>query len=1096
MELNCTAQKNGDTREVTLTSDDELFKDDIDKNDIVIYSSEYVYKSDEIENLVNIANSTESVSDSSAIESVANSSSDSVDEAVEEAIEDGAFSESKLISDFTVTKKDDNTVVLTFTDNCQYGSYDFYIHKDGTEDGKYALGSYTNLPDITAKEPDAVPDAVATMPIYDEDENPVIDISLINVTANEIKPENITLSGAFCDLTVSDVKVSDNNIIINTTGTVNVGSAPYGYVEIDGDAVSTGEKLTVTAEIETPDIFIDAETYSCENSTLTFNAELFGATVEKSAEELVKLIKLDGKDIISAVPSDDKTIITITVPAVAGDIDTAIASIEGKELTISKDALSCDTDIDCDITSTQAFIFGYMDKVEKSDDGYKATFELFPIFGELKDLTKDDISFDGDFANATVNELKIDEDGYGYYTCTITFKSDKSLESDIFSGNVTVSDGKLINNWKTVSPNTKTELDYITDTSEEMSRADDEEDEKDDNPYNIISAFTKNKGAYKSLYSMAKCFIDAGTNIASFNFSGFITATKGFLTECGIIKSKPDKFDKVYSAIKKVEKSIKNLDEKLSKFEKTTEYHFNEMEKDIEDLRNLINAGDYNTALGNWQAFYKNNMVPLKNELQSTLNDTKKNLVKFVKTAKSGDTVSIVFDNNGELTIADKLNDKISVENILIDKTKTKTLTLTEDCFTNAFDKLNSNCDTLLRAVQDDLKVLIKEQKLADNDNDIETLSQQFGTSILTQAMYDALTENSSTINNILNDFDEFCEQLIGDGRDTPLKQKFYTIYANYNFQTEAKDDLIDFNNYLKAFTVRYGSFAMIAATYSDGYDKEKNPVGESIEKCLTFLENNTGLKEVPEGYNWCYTVDKPVKMVSFKVVGSNSKAIYKVNSNSVVSGILSALNKLAGSDKSKMDCTVRFEEWAVYNQHKPYTTSGNQYWFNCTKLSPSQLKAIKFRYLTMGYDKKDFYKYMTDEKLGGSSKLANTNYYVYTSFGETKSFAADNTKSLWTTDNYGWNDVVFEDYQLGKKYSIGENEKKGIEKKNFSYCKETTGTLFDLNTCETKINTPIIQNAYYGKSRPMWTQDHWMKFQNNCYDTNHDPILITYELG
>ena len=203
VELSCKAEQSGDTLEITLACDEDLFKDDIAKSSIAVNVYEYQPK--------------EKTEGSETSSDVSPETSTSGEEQPNEP--QSSFSEAKEITDYTLTRVDAKTLSITFKNPFEYGAYDFYIHKNGTSSGKFAVGSYYKIPENDSSAQKLV-SAEIDGTIYNGAENPVLKVTLENATVKDVKPENIELSGAFEDLSISSVTSNGSEITINTVGDV------------------------------------------------------------------------------------------------------------------------------------------------------------------------------------------------------------------------------------------------------------------------------------------------------------------------------------------------------------------------------------------------------------------------------------------------------------------------------------------------------------------------------------------------------------------------------------------------------------------------------------------------------------------------------------------------------------------------------------------------------------------------------------------------------------------------------------------------------------------------------------------------------------
>lgn len=1091
VELSTKAEQNGETITITLTCDEDFFKDDIAKSSIAV--NVYQYQPQE-------QNTEASSENSEANSETSTSSAEQVNEP------QSSFSEAKEITDYTLTRVDAKTLSITFKNPFEYGAYDFYIHKNGSSSEKFAVGSYYKIPENDSSAQKLV-SAEIDGTIYNGTENPVLKVTLENATVKDVNPEDIELSGAFEDLSISSVTSNGSEITINTVGDVRICSAPYGYATVSESVLDTGYDLMATVDIENPAAYIPENSYAYDNGTLKFDVELLGAKAVKNGDELADFITISDTHIDSAVTNSDGSVISVSFPTNAADLDSAIQSVVDKQLVIKNSALSCQTDVLLEIPDCGAYLNAYLDYIEKTNGGFKGTLVLVPIYGSFSNLTAADLTFDGDLANAKITEIKNEESST---TVTFTFNSDKSLDNSIFEGGVKVARGKLLNAWGTPSDDTSDTFGYMA----ESVRGDKSTIKK------IIDILADAKNKFETVRDFAQTLEKAAKSLYKLDYDGFVGASTKILSSLGIIKRSPDKMDKIYSAVESVRIEVENLDKKMdtimASLKEQMDYMASGIDKDL-----------YINATKGWTDFCTSYIDPLEAVFNSVSNDMRSNVIDLVQYVKAGDTLTVVYDINGGLTIANKLKDTYSVENIAIDKEKTLTLTLDENSFPNASADF-SKYAKVEAGLEEDIKNLIIEQGLAADDEAVEKLTKEFMASVTSKAMYDALTKDPQTLNNIQNYYTKFCANLRGDTMSSPLSYRFYSVYAYYNFQYEAEEYLTDFNDYLKAFTIKYGSFAMLAASYNRGYDKESNPIAKDIESTLTFLENNNGLHELPnDSYEWCYVIDRPIKMhvVSLGLGFSSANVKSVAPFFDQISGIGLYVTFLNWNPSYRLTESKKLLQIkSGKNVGSCYNTrlSGFSENVNKSRLSSAMLDRIKKRYLLMGNSLDKFYDYMTNEHLyktgveEGTSYLGyysfindrslfNKNYLVLTSYDGWDSFSEFNPQTLYTTKNYGCNDHGIEDYKLEKRYLIPKDEVR--DPKYFSYCENIMGTVYNLSAgkYETASSSKkLISRALYGESRTRWTQDHWMEFRNTifdckdlgagCYDI-YSPEFIEYEV-
>lgn len=1076
VELSCKAEQNGDTLEITLTCDEDFFKDDIAKSSIAVNA--YNYQPQE--------QNTEASSENSEANSETSTSG-----AEQPNEPQSSFSEAKEITDYTLTRVDAKTLTISFNNPFEYGAYDFYIHKNGSSNGKFAVGSYYKIPENDNSAQKLV-SAEIDGTIYNGAENPVLKVTLTNAAATDVKPENIELAGAFEDLSVASVTSTANEITVNTVGEVRICSAPYGYATVSSSVLNTENDLPAVVDIEFPYAYIRENTYAYDNGTLKFDVELSGAKAVKSGDELADFITISDTHIDSAVANSDGSVISISFSTNALDLDSAIQSVIGKTLLIKNSALSCSTDIESTISDCSAYLDAYIDYLEKIDGIFKGTLVLMPIYGSFDNLTAEDLTFYGNFTDAKVTEIKAEG---GSTVVTFTFESDKTLDSDVFEGGVSVAQGKLLNEWGTPSDDLTSYFNYMAETVKDKADLDAQTVAKA-----LRQSLSLAKDSLKDIRDVVLSIEQISGKFAG--VLGTVDAAVKILEIIGVFESPEDKIDKVYYAVQGVQKSVDALNHKM-----TT------MMKMLNDMQVTLSIDIDKTAYiaaNNGLKSLNDCITELENLASDVAADTRANVVNLIKRLTLDPTdkkaadyriseLSVMYDFDGKVAIPDKINSAYSVENIKIDPEKTITLHFDQFSFPNATKNLK-DFSKLLAGLKQDISGLLEEHAIPDDKGEI---AEDFTNSIITQATYDALTQNKSKLNKIINAYNNFCNELMGKNSVSPLHNKFYTIYADHNFQYEAEQELNDYMSYLTLFTVRYGGFAMLASSYHSGYDSSTETITKNMLDCLDFIDKNTGLHDTPKGYEWCYVVDRPIKMNVIQLKFGEAKAIYKDNS---YSEFLMA----------EMDTRIKFLNWD--SDDNVYVWQKNAKPTDITtpsiyrpRLSVVQLEKIKARYLRTGSSTGSFFDYMTSDHLyngqRGTSFMPafmnlgfNKDYYVLASFDRVEEFSSE---MLPASGNYGYEEqYAFQHYQRGVKYNVPNGGVRSAE--YFTHCKRAVGSVYNLNTGSSELSQTLLARALYGESHWDWKTDHWIEFYDHFYhmaynrdfQSNYYPEFIEFEIG
>ena len=183
-----------------------------------------------------------------------------------------------LIEGVTAQRKDDKTLELSFKEPeyDYYCMYLYYVHKEAVDGNAFVLG-FDNI----CLEESTTPEAKITTNLKNGQENPTLELKLTNAkTVENIKAEDITLSGAFENLKATAVTSDGDTITIKTEGEVEVTSAAYGYVQLSENATDAGAKILAMLEVDNLDAYIDAESFALENGLLSFDVDVYGKALE------------------------------------------------------------------------------------------------------------------------------------------------------------------------------------------------------------------------------------------------------------------------------------------------------------------------------------------------------------------------------------------------------------------------------------------------------------------------------------------------------------------------------------------------------------------------------------------------------------------------------------------------------------------------------------------------------------------------------------------------------------------------------------------------------------------------------------------------
>lgn len=1019
-----------------------------------------------------------------------------------------------LVEGVTTQRKDDKTLELSFKEPeyDYYCMYLYYVHKEAVDGKAFVLG-FDNI----CLEESTTPEAKITTNLKNGQENPTLELKLTNAKASEkIKPEDITLSGAFENLKATAVTSDGDTITIKTEGEVEATSAAYGYVQLSENATDAGAKILAMLEVDNLDAYIDAKSFALENGLLSFDVDVYGKKLEISNDELAPLVTLEGYKVDSVKISDDKTSFRLYVKTDKSSLNDAISDLNGKALEIDSKAVGGDG-IYVEITASCSSLGGViksLDKPEGDSSKFKATAQLFARSGELKELSKSDIKFSGDFEGAEVTSVKNTDNG-----CDIEFTISADKDRTLFNGYAEISGGKLVDLWGTKSDNNSAGLSYAFETSKADGNAID----------NLVEKFSNysSEDLINDIVNIAT--IIQSTTLSEFYSGDFVGAIFSLF---GVDSGSDGETAQILSIVTDIKTMVNNLDCEIKDLKKTVEEYGDDII--AESKKNTLIALE-----SKWSAFNTNYVEKLDKTVNSYTSNCRRSLVDYIRSGH-GDELKLYYDNEGKLAIPDKNNSAYSVDAKKI--SKTVTIKLDDDTFQACDDVFGKKgfkySDELVKALKTDLGNAVKRM----NENGDKSIEYTDDTGeILYGYIYMQMSFKNLTndfMNNIRNDYVNFCKQIyegqaILNTFDEMMKYK-------YNFQSEAKQDMENIRKSLVVMLYNYG----ITASFVEKYDTstDNKDITEANHKAIDYIKNHSGLYDEPEGYSYCYVVNRPITL---RVSGTGYDMEIKTNNGLRLTHWIYDSYEDRGTDPYVYRCDYIDEQVyqtptagapIIYRIPAGYYISGDRMdktnLFSNNILSSKDLKMIKARFNSLksnnrfaSYKDMTFGEYMTNGKLinapskymvhkvesavNNSGGIKPTK--ILTSGVLEKEMPLDGTRTLvcskagLTTGGYAPASYESEQlYKYGggyyftpeKKYSLINPDSSDYDRKAskeyFQIHKEYDATVYDLETDSMKNNYIVLQAALYGESHSYWKCDEAAYF----YNTNYKEPYFIFPIG
>ena len=1032
-----------------------------------------------------------------------------------------------IIEKVTAERKDDKTLELSFKEPeyDYYCMYLYYVHKEAVDGNAFVLG-FDNI----CLEESTTPEAKITTNLKNGQENPTLELKLTNAkTVENIKAEEITLSGAFENLKATSVTSDGDTITIKTEGEVEVTSAAYGYVQLSENATDAGAKILAMLEVENLDAYIDAKTFALENGLLSFDVDVYGKTLEISNDELAPLVTLEGYKVDSVKISDDKTSFRLYVKTDKSSIDDAVSALNGKALEIDSKAVGGDG-IYVEITASCSSLGGVIKTLDKPDgdsEKFKATAQLFARNGELKELSKPDIKFSGDFEGAEVTSVKNTDNG-----CDIEFTFSADKNRTIFNGYAEISEGKLVDLWGTKSDNNSAGLSYAFETSKADGNAID----------NLVEKFSNysSEDLINDIVNIAT--IIQSTTLSEFYSGDFVGAICSLL---GVDSGSDGETAQILSIVTDIKTMVNNLDCEIKDLKSTVEEYGDDII--AESKKNTLIALE-----SKWSAFNTNYVEKLDKTVNSYISNCRRSLVDYIRSGH-GDELKLYYDNEGKLAIPDKNNSAYSVDAKKI--SKTVTIKLDDDTFQACDDVFGKKgfkySDELVKALKTDLGNAVKKM----NENGDKSIEYTDDTGeILYGYIYMQMSFKNLTndfMNNIRNDYVNFCKQIyegqaILNTFDEMMKYK-------YNFQSEAKQDIENIRKSLVVMLYNYG----ITASFVEKYDTstDNKDITEANHKAIDYIKNHSGLYDEPEGYSYCYVVNRPITL---RVSSVNYNMEIKYNRYDSHGRSRRATQwDYEGYEDDGTDAYVYYSLYhdgkeSVYEDPVTHMRTVSQIpkgvYFLINRstdsedktnllsnniLSSKDLKIIKARFNSLKSNNRfASYKDMTLGEYMTSGKLINapSKYMVHqvdakdavngytvkptkilTSGVLEKELPLDGSRTLKCNkdglaiglreakrvSNREWSKYGGGYYFTpGKEYSLINPNSSDYDRKAskdyFHIHKEYDATVYDLESDSMKNNYIVLQAALYGESHSYWSCDEAAYF----YNTNYKEPYFIFPIG
>lgn len=856
------------------------------------------------------------------------------------------------------------------------------------------------------------------------DEDPLFSINYYNMEIAD--KSKMTFGEGFNGLSSIRVIDGDNQISIATDGVI--GNADYGTITLNsGFFKNIDYEVDLYFDIDFVAFHIDSSSLKYENNILSFNVVFSNRHFENTEDINVTFGDYEIEN-LEIVGNNDTIKVSIRY---SGDINDAIGDLFGLKLKISSSTKNIEDEMMFNIYRPEFYAYATMVDKELTLNYRYYDVIVGNITEDLIEIESDILSFE-DNGNAKIKSFTERSNGFD-----LTIELNDLM--DVAFGNVKIKPTAGL--FKTLWGEEVNASDCLFECLQERKVVLTATGEYDESFTEKMITASPDIDTFAHVLMFVGYAAQFGASVYSGNPASAIGSVLSMLQLFGLTgKSGEPTIQDVLNKLEDMANQLKSIDRKIDSLKQEVLDQAVATQLGIDKI--LFNQ--YRMA---WEDFYQSYIEKLDTYLWSYTTDIRTYFVNFVMNNEDV-TLELKYftkDNENVFSLESPNFPGSSVEgypyatskDVIIKKmyfTEVQDLVRKAQGYSDDFDATFRKC----------LKAYLEAENPTITEEELNSLINDIYAQITGQAQFETVSGdvNVNRAKDITISFINFAKQLSGKATGTSKMTYYFKMLESlYNFQSEAKDEILQFRVNMKRLLDQYAAFATSMAQFCPGINKKD--ITDAYVDAYNYIKDNTNLRTVNDGEEYCYPINSKI---SCKAVRCSFDKGY--------------------DNSGHNNCTF----WCYYRTYDEQTDNTVDVVNNSKLLSNANLGIINARALNIlrtngiSTDNYNFYSYLRERNI--ITKAIRDKYSgsdVITSYAGINSLSNSNVNLLCTS--YGVGDY----FEYGTRYKY-----KGSREGNCWSAREATGNIYNLNS-NTQIDSIIDILGQYDESHWYWsTDEHW----------------------